>query len=173
MDTMEITKIVAGICGSLLVFLGVKFFVAEPLYETGGHGHQELAYALEIEDDEATAEAEPEEEEVIDYAELVAAADPDAGESDFRKCQACHQIEPGQHGVGPSLHAVLGREVGGIGDYTYSAAMASVEGEWSAERLAEFLHQPKEYVPGTKMAFAGYRDPADAADMAAYLATLE
>lgn len=169
MDTMEITKIVAGICGSLLIFLGVKYFVAEPLYHVGGHG-DELAWELAVAED---APAEDEAEEApIDYAALVATADPVSGEADWRKCQACHKVEPGANGVGPSLHEVVGRDVASTDGYAYSDAMASMEGEWTLARIAEFLHNPKDYVPGTKMSFAGYRDPAEAADMAAYLATL-
>ncbi|MEM9049826.1 MAG: cytochrome c family protein [Pseudomonadota bacterium] len=168
MNTMEITKIVAGLCGSLLIFLVAQFFISEPLYQTSGHG-DELAYSFEIEEG---TNAPEEEEEVIDYVALLAAADPGAGEKDFRKCSACHKVDANAHGVGPSLHAIVGRAVGAIDGFNYSGAMAGFGGEWTPERLAEFLHNPKGYIAGTKMSFAGYRDPADAANMVAYLETL-
>ncbi|MEL6236913.1 MAG: cytochrome c family protein [Pseudomonadota bacterium] len=167
MDTMETTKIVAGLCGALLIFLGIRFF-AEPLYHTASYG-DELAYALPIEEDspEEVVEAEP-----IDFTALVAAADPAAGEKDFRKCSACHKVDAGAHGTGPSLHAVIGRAVGGIDGFNYSSAMAGFGGEWTPEELAQFLQNPRGYMPGTKMSFSGYKDPEDAANMVAYLQSL-
>ncbi|WP_370031175.1 cytochrome c family protein [Oceanicella sp. SM1341] len=166
MNTMEITKIVAGLCASLLVFLGVRFFVADPLYFGGGHGEGEAAYVLEVADSDAPAE----EEEEVDYAALIAQADVANGEKEFGKCKACHKLEDGANGVGPTLFHVVGRDMGGVEGYNYSSAMAEAEGEWTAEKIAHFLHKPKEFVPGTKMSFAGFRDYQDGADVAAYLA---
>lgn len=169
MDTMETTKFIAGICGALLIFLGVRYFVAEPIYH-GGHGETEAAYVLEVA--EAPAEA-PAAAEAVDYAALVAAADVAEGEKLFSKCKSCHKVEAGANGVGPSLHAVAGRAIGGIDGFGYSDAMKSHGGTWTPEALAEFLHAPKAYVPGTKMSFAGFKDPAEAAAMAAWLATVK
>lgn len=168
MDTMETTKIVAGICGSLLVFLAVKYFVAEPLYHTGGHGGTEAAYVIEVEETESA----PAEAEAVDYAALVAAADLAKGEREFSKCRSCHKLEAGANAVGPTLFGVVGRDIGSVAGFNYSSAMAGAAGSWTPERLAEFLHAPKSVVPGTRMAFAGFRDPADAASMAAWLATI-
>jgi cytochrome c len=50
--------------------------------------------------------------------------------------------------------------------------MKAKGGTWTYEDLASFLHLPKAYVPGTKMAFPGIKDPAEIAGVVAYLRTL-
>ncbi|RMH50671.1 MAG: cytochrome c family protein [Alphaproteobacteria bacterium] len=170
MDTMETTKIVAGICGALLVFLGVKYFIAEPLYRSGEHGETQLAWSLELPEQ---APAPAEEKAPVDFAALIAAADPAKGEAEFRKCATCHKTEAGANATGPTLHAVVGRPVGSVPGFNYSSAMAGHGGEWTPEALAQFLMNPKKYVPGTKMSFAGFKKPEEAAAMVAYLATLK
>jgi cytochrome c len=168
MNTMEVTKIVAALCASLLIFLGVRYFIAEPMYHVGGgHGGTEPAYLVAV---TATEEAAP---AGVDYAALLAAADPAAGEKDFGKCKACHKIEAGANATGPSLFAVTGRDIASVAGFSYSGALVALDGGWTPERLAEFLHAPKVFAKGTRMTFLGFRNPADAAAMAAYLGTLK
>ena len=45
-------------------------------------------------------------------------------------------------------------------------------GDWNWENLATYLHDPRNAVPGNKMAFAGLPDDNDLADMLAYLRKL-
>lgn len=102
--------------------------------------------------------------------ELLAGASAEAGESQFRQCQACHTIEPGgPNRVGPNLYGVVGRAVGGVEGFNYSPAMAEAGGEWTPERLDAFLENPREAIPGTRMSYRGIRDPQDRANMIAYL----
>jgi cytochrome c len=42
---------------------------------------------------------------------------------------------------------------------------------WDEATLAAYLPDPKAYVPGTKMAFAGLKNPQEVADLIAYLKT--
>ena len=42
---------------------------------------------------------------------------------------------------------------------------------WDEATLAAYLPDPKAYVPGTKMAFAGLKNPQEVADIIAYLKT--
>ena len=159
---MELNKIVAGVCATLLVFLSLNFF-AELVYHGAGHHDEELAFALEIED---TGGDEVEEE--IDLASLFLTADPAAGEKVFKKCKACHKVEDGANGTGPHLWGVIGREIGSVDGAKYSGALPSGE-TWTASNLYAFLEAPKKWAPGTSMGFNGLKKPEDKANLIAYL----
>jgi cytochrome c len=117
-----------------------------------------------------------EEAEAVEVA--AAAPDPELvaqGEAAFRQCQACHQVgEDASHRVGPVLNDLFGRTAGSIEDFRYSNVMMEAGEEglvWTPETLHDFLADPRGYLRGTKMSFAGYRDDADIAAVTAYLQT--
>ena len=171
LDTMTLTKVLGGFCGALLIFLLAKWG-AEELYHTGPKGHGEdhaQGYVIEVEDD-GVAEVE---EEGPDLATLIAEADIGKGEKVFGKCKACHKLEDGANGTGPHLFNVVNREKGVIGEFSYSSALAEMEGSWGHEELNAFLLKPKDYVKGTKMSFSGLKKPADRANLIAYLETIQ
>ena len=95
------------------------------------------------------------------------------GEKVFRKCAACHSIEPGAASkVGPNLHGVVGRTTGTLEGFKFSDAMieAGAGGHaWTPEELDIYLENPKKAMPGNKMTFAGLKKPEDRADVIAYL----
>ncbi len=173
-DTMTLTKAVGAICGSLLVFL-VAGTAATSLYTVGhGEGHgdgEEMAQAYTI---DTGAEEAPAEEEAapVDFAVMLASADAAAGETVFRKCSACHKLD-GSDGVGPHLNGVVNRAKGSIAGFSYSEALAAMSGDsWTPENIAAFVENPKGYMPGTKMAFAGLPKAEDRANLVAYLTSV-
>lgn len=89
----------------------------------------------------------------------------------FHQCQLCHVITAGQNRVGPSLHGVVGRHSGIVPGYTYSSANKNSGIVWTEDKLFAYLENPRAYVPGTKMSFAGLKNPQDRADVIAYLKT--
>ena len=123
------------------------------------------------EDTTAEAEPEPEPEPAADVAFADLTGDAAAGETVFAACRTCHLVEEGKNGVGPSLHAIVGREAGSIEGFNYSDANANSGITWTPEVLYEYLEDPRGYLPGTKMAFPGLKDPQDRADVIAYLET--
>ncbi|MEM6635942.1 MAG: cytochrome c family protein [Pseudomonadota bacterium] len=167
-DTMTFTKVTAAFCGTLLVYL-LGGWVAEEIYHSGGHGDGHVqAYVIdtgEVEDDGPAEEAVP-------LEELLASADPAKGEKVFGKCKACHKLEAGANGTGPTLYAIVGRPVDDEAGFGYSGALAAVVDVWTPEHLDGFLENPKTYAPGTKMSFAGLSKPEDRADLIAYLDTI-
>jgi Cytochrome c2 len=169
-DTMTMTKALGAFCGALLIFL-MGNWAGDALYGFYGHGkdHAE-AYVIDTGEDEDAVE-----EEVVEvaFADVYASADAGAGERLWRQCQACHALEPGRNGTGPYLHGVVNRPKGAADGYNYSDTLASMGGEWTPENLSAFIENPREYAPGTKMAYAGMRDVEDRADLIAYMATFE
>lgn len=119
---------------------------------------------------EETAAAEAE-EPAMDVAFADLTGDAAAGETVFAQCKTCHLVEEGKNGVGPSLYGVIGREAGTVAGFNYSDANANSGVTWTPEVLFEYLEAPREFMPGTRMAFPGLKDPQDRADVIAYLKT--
>jgi len=97
------------------------------------------------------------------------AGDAAAGEKTFRQCAACHKLEPGKHGIGPSLHGVAGRAAGSAAGYNASGQMKKSGLIWNDQNLADYLENPRKKVPGTKMTYAGLRKPQDRANVIAHI----
>ena len=101
---------------------------------------------------------------------LLASADPAKGEASFKKCMACHTITAGgANGIGPNLHGIVGKPIGKIGGFAYSADIAGHGGNWDWANLNAWLSSPKKFAGGTKMSFAGLSNPEERANLMAYL----
>lgn len=97
---------------------------------------------------------------------------PAAGKAVFRKCGACHAVQPGRHRVGPSLAGVVGRTAGTVEGFNYSDAMKAFGaggGVWDEANLDAYLAKPKEFIKGNKMVFPGLKTEQERADVIAYL----
>ncbi|MBZ0127587.1 MAG: cytochrome c family protein [Rhodobacteraceae bacterium] len=170
-NTMTITKVGGALCGALLVFL-LLAWIGDGIYstDTGHDTHAAAAGGNEAEAESGHDEAA--EEESVDVAALVAAADPAAGEKVFAKCKACHKTEAGANATGPTMFGIVGRPIGSVDGFGYSAGMSSHGGEWTVENLNTFLTRPKAMIADTKMSYSGLKKDGDRADLIAYLATL-
>jgi len=172
-DTMVITKIVGALCATLLVFLVGKW-AAETIYMPGHDAaHAHAVYPLPPEEDDGHGAAEEAPAEVVDVAALYAEADAAAGETLWRNCRACHSLEAGRNGTGPSLHGVVGRAIDSVADFSYSGALAVLGETWTVEALNTFLEDPRGSAPGTRMSFSGLRDIQDRMNLIAYLETAQ
>jgi cytochrome c len=162
-DTMTLTKAVASFCAMFLVLL-LGRWAADAIYHVGGH-YGDQAYIIDTGADDAPVEVV----EAVPFAEVFAAADAGAGERLWRQCAACHALN-GNDGVGPHLNGVVGREKASAAGYAYSDAALSQAGDvWSPENLEQFLLSPRNYMPGTKMAYSGMANVQDRANLIAYL----
>jgi cytochrome c len=106
-------------------------------------------------------------------ASTAAALEPGAKPAAFAQCAACHSVEPGKHGVGPSLAGVYGTKSGEIAGYAFSDAMQAAKLTWDDQTLDTYLTSPMKMVPGTKMTFAGMGDPAQRKAVIEYIKTLK
>ncbi len=91
----------------------------------------------------------------------------------FNQCKACHKVEAGKNGVGPTLFEVFGAKAGHVQGYKYSQAHLDSGLTWDEATLTEYLADPKKKVPGNKMAFAGLKNPEDVVAVIEYLKTLK
>ncbi|WP_068113280.1 c-type cytochrome [Tropicimonas marinistellae] len=146
---------------------------AEPAPEAA-EDSTEMAAATTESAPEPAAEAESPEE----VTEVAAAGAPDpelvaAGEKVFKKCKACHQVGDGaKNKVGPILNGIVGRSVGTGEGFKYSKVMIEAgEGGmvWDAATLNEYLANPKSFLKGNKMSFAGLKKAEDLDAVVAYL----
>ena len=100
---------------------------------------------------------------------LAQEGDPAAGEKVFNKCKACHVLDEEKNRVGPYLLGVIGRPAGTAEGFTYSSAMKESGVVWDEETIAEYVTDPKAYIPGNRMAFPGLKKPEDVTNLLAYL----
>lgn len=99
-----------------------------------------------------------------------AGGDAERGRVIFGECGACHSLEPGRHGTGPSLAGILGRRAATVEGFGgYSPALAGSGLMWSEAALEAWLENPAAVVPGNGMEFAGLSEARDRADVIAYL----
>ena len=169
MDSFELNKVAGAVLGALLFAVG-SGFVAELIYHPKPAGN--AGYPLpEPEPKSGGAAAEAPKAEPI--AVRLASADADKGKGGTKACQACHSFEKGgPNKVGPDLWDIVEREKAHAAGFDYSAGLKEKGGTWTYEDLDHFLENPKGYVKGTKMAFAGIGSPTERANVIAYLRTL-
>ncbi len=99
-------------------------------------------------------------------------ADVAKGKVVFNKCKACHSLNAGKNGIGPSLAGLFGRKAGTTDKYRFSNAMKEAGSKglvWDEKTLTEYLKKPRDYVKGTKMTFAGLKKASDLENIIAFL----
>jgi len=99
----------------------------------------------------------------------VAQADVKRGEKLFEECRACHAVERGASGVGPSLYGVIGRGAGTLDDFRYSPALKKSGITWSKQTLDAYMLDPQKTVPANRMPYAGMPAARDRADLLDYI----
>jgi cytochrome c len=167
MNSFELNKVLGALLATCLILLSLNIGagalfapdkVAKPGYniavkETGGEA----------------AGAAKEAEQPIEN--LLAAASVEKGGATAKQCQACHTLEKGgPNRVGPNLWNVVNRPRASEAGFNYSAGMKAKGGNWSFDELNKFLTNPRGYIAGTNMTFAGLSREAQRADVIAFLA---
>jgi len=99
-----------------------------------------------------------------------AQGDAVAGRQVYKKCQACHSLEPGKNMLGPSLSSIVGRKSAIEATFSYSPAMKKAALTWDQATLDAYLADPQKVIPGNQMPFPGLKTSRDRDDVIAFLA---
>jgi cytochrome c len=170
MNSFELNKILGAILGTCLITLALSItagaiFAPEKPAKPG----YEIAVKEEAGGEKAGAK-EPE----VPVETLLASASVEKGQQIAKQCQACHTFEKGgPNRVGPNLWNIVGSQRGEArGGFNFSAAMKAKGGTWTFDELFRFLANPRGYIPGTNMTFAGLSRGQQRADVIDFLHTL-
>lgn len=173
MDSFELNKIAGAVLGTLLFVMSIGMLASAVFapQKPAVPGYA-LAGAEEAKPAAEAAAAAPS----VPLPELLAKADAARGQTAARACVACHAFEQGgANKVGPAIWDVVDRAKGSVAGFGYSGALkerASKGEKWDYASLDAFLANPRQYLPGTTMAFAGISRPEQRADVIAYLRSL-
>ncbi|MBI28291.1 MAG: Cytochrome c-552 [Alphaproteobacteria bacterium MarineAlpha5_Bin11] len=135
---------------------------------------EEQAYKIEIPEEsisKSTMETSNIGQEVIEsIVPLLTKASIEKGGKIAKQCSACHSFNNGDpNKLGPNLYEIINKPVASVNGYNYSAALNNLGGNWNYEQLNQFLYNPKNYVPGTKMSYKGLKKTEDRANLILWL----
>ena len=163
-------KILVSVILALVLVLGINR-IADVIYSV--EKPEKSAYQVASVTDESSSSTETNSESVDvdkDIMVLFASVNLSDGEKTFKKCAACHSVNKGgANKIGPALYNVIGRKAGSLTDYKYSKGMVAYAKEWSPQEMDGFLENPKGWVKGTKMAYAGIKNSKERAALILFL----
>ncbi len=168
LNSVELNKIHGAILGTCLILLALNIgagalFAPEKPAKPG--------YAIAVKAGEGGEKKEAAQE--VPLPVRLTKASIEKGQAIAKQCQACHNFaKGGPNLVGPNLYGIVDRPRASHPGFNYSAAMKAKGGNWSYDELDKFIADPRGYISGTAMTFAGIKNDQQRADVIDYLHTL-
>ena len=158
----RINKVLGAILGTLLLVQALRIidgaFLPSKPHEV----------ALNAQQGNETSEAADDPQ----FDKLLASASAERGAQVAKQCGVCHNFEEGQGPkIGPDLYGIVDRPVASVKGFNYTPALKAKGGKWTFAALNKWITNPRSYVPGTAMTFAGISNEKQRADVVAYLDT--
>jgi cytochrome c len=170
MNSFELNKILGAILGTCLITLALNIG-AGAIFAPEKPAKPGYNIAVQEQGTGVAAGAAKEPEEPMEA--MMAGASVEKGLATAKQCAACHTFEKGgPNRVGPNLYGIVGRARASEPSFNYSAAMKAKGGTWTFGELYAFLANPRGYISGTNMTFAGLSRGQQRADVIDYLNTL-
>jgi len=170
MNSFELNKILGAVLGTCLVLLALNMG-AGALFAPEKPAKPGFNIAVQEKQSGGASAAAAAPSEPIE--KLLASASVERGQAAAKQCAACHTFEKGgPNRVGPNLWNIVGEHRGEGRGFNFSAAMKAKGGEWTYDELNKFLANPRGYIPGTNMSYAGLSRDQQRADVIAYLRSL-
>jgi cytochrome c len=137
------------------------------------HGSENQEAEIATTTDSNTAAPIQAVQKTFDIPGLMKIADAENGKKIAGKCTACHSFEKdGKNKVGPNLYNIIGAKIAHMDGFNYSSAMKNHGGQWDYNSIFQWIHNPKKFIPGNRMAYGGISNEKDIADLVAYLRTM-
>jgi cytochrome c len=169
MNSFELNKVLGAVLGTCLAILALNI-AADAIFSR--EKPAKPGYVIAVQTEGAPKEAAA--PKVASIAVRLQKASVDKGKQIAKQCQACHTLAKGQpNRIGPNLYNIVENHRGeDRNGFAFSSAMKAKGGTWTYEELDKFLTNPRGYIPGTAMTFAGIKNPQQRADVIDYLHTL-
>jgi cytochrome c len=162
-------KIIVSVVIALVLVVGINK-IADIIYNVEKPEKSAYQVATVTNTNSSTTETSSENTTTGDIMALFASVNLSDGEKVFKKCAACHSIaKGGANKIGPALYNVIGRQAGSLSDYKYSKGIVAYGKKWTPQEMDGFLENPKGWVKGTKMSYAGLKKPKERAALILYL----
>ena len=172
MHSSFMNMVFMAVLGAVLFVWGPLSKVADTVYAS--KSPETKGYKIEgVEEEGHGGAGEPKVVEVIPLPVLLASASADSGAKIGKRCVACHTFDKdGPNRTGPNLWGIVGAPVAQKDGFSYSGALkdAASSGKiWGFEELDKYIENPKGYIPGNSMNFAGLKKPEQRAALLLYL----